>query len=222
MGVKSIENTDRLYWLGRYSERVYTTLKLFGMSYDTMLEEGTGDYDAFCRSLDIPNIYTSSEDFLRSYPFCEEDTNSIASNLKRAYDNAIELREEIGSETLAYIQLACYGMQSARVSKAPMIEFQKVIDNILAFWGIVDDWIEDENTRNIIKIGKRVERIDLYGRLHAGYESMRREICRLTGRIDRCNIHYRKDVLDRLNKLIQEKPLNYPEIVKEIEQILEV
>jgi len=113
-------------------------------------------------------------------------------------------------------------MQSARVSKAPMIEFQKVIDNILAFWGIVDDWIEDENTRNIIKIGKRVERIDLYGRLHAGYESMRREICRLTGRIDRCNIHYRKDVLDRLNKLIQEKPLNYPEIVKEIEQILEV
>ena len=75
MGVKSIENTDRLYWLGRYSERVYTTLKLFGMSYDTMLEEGAGDYDAFCRSLDIPNIYTSSEDFLRSYPFCEEDTN---------------------------------------------------------------------------------------------------------------------------------------------------
>ena len=47
MGVKSIENTDRLYWLGRYSERVYTTLKLFGMSYDTMLEEGAGGYDAF-------------------------------------------------------------------------------------------------------------------------------------------------------------------------------
>ena len=42
-----------------------------------------------------------------------------------------------------------------------MLHFQKITDAILAFWGCVDDQIDDENTRNIIKIGKRVERLDL-------------------------------------------------------------
>lgn len=28
MGIISVENTDRLYWLGRYSERVYSTIQL--------------------------------------------------------------------------------------------------------------------------------------------------------------------------------------------------
>ncbi|MDO4332978.1 MAG: alpha-E domain-containing protein [Eubacteriales bacterium] len=222
MGVKSVENMDRLYWLGRYSERVYTTLKLYGQRFDSMLEEGTEGYDEFCRSLEIPNIYASAEDFRKQYPFGHEDPNSIYSNLRRAYDNAIELREEIGSETLAYIQLAVYELNKASLSEAPMIEFQRILDDILAFWGIVDDQIEDEDTRNIIKVGKRVERIDLYGRLNIDRVSMIREVNRLCGRIERCSLHYNKAVPDRLKSLVAKQELDYPEIVREIERILEV
>lgn len=222
MGVKSVENTDRLYWLGRYSERVYTTIKLYGKRFDSMLEEGVEGYDEFCQSLDIPNIYTSAEDFRQKYPFGKEDPNSIYSNLMRAYDNAIELREEIGSETLAYIQLAVYELNKAAISEAPMIEFQHILDYLLAFWGIVDDQIEDEKTRNIIKIGKRVERIDLYGRLGIDKSFMIREIHRLGGRINRCGLNYNRQVVERLNELSGETELNYSEIVREIEKILEV
>ena len=46
MGIKSVETTDRLYWLGRYTERVYTTLKLYGQRFDRMLEEEEGDYES--------------------------------------------------------------------------------------------------------------------------------------------------------------------------------
>lgn len=222
MGVKSVENTDRLYWLGRYSERVYTTIKLYGKRFDSMLEEGVEGYDEFCQSLDIPNIYTSAEDFRQKYPFGKEDPNSIYSNLMRAYDNAIELREEIGSETLAYIQLAVYELNKAAISEAPMIEFQHILDYLLAFWGIVDDQIEDEETRNIIKVGKRVERIDLYGRLRIDKSFMIREIHRLGGRIERCGLNYNRQVPQRLNELIEQTELNYSEIVREIEKILEV
>lgn len=221
MGVKSVENIDRLYWLGRYSERVYTTLKLYGVRFDSMLEEGSGGYDEFCRSLEIPNIYASAEDFRQKYPFGHEDPNSIYSNLRRAYDNAIELREEIGSETLAYIQLAVYGLNRAAVSEAPMIEFQNILDDILAFWGIVDDQIEDEDTRNIIKVGKRVERIDLYARAKLDRELMIREVTRLSGRIDRCSLRYDKTVPERLRALVMEEQLDYSEILKTIERILE-
>lgn len=222
MGVKSVENMDRLYWLGRYSERVYTTIKLYGQRFDSMIEEGTEGYDEFCQSLDIPNIYVSAEDFRTKYPFGKDDPNSIYSNLMRAYDNAIELREEIGSETLAYVQMAVYELNKAAISEAPMIEFQSILDYTLAFWGIVDDQIEDEETRNIIKVGKRVERIDLYGRLRVECNAMRREVHRISGRIDRTGLRYNKQALLKLNELIEEEELNYTEIVKEVERILEV
>ncbi|MCD7882378.1 MAG: alpha-E domain-containing protein, partial [Lachnospiraceae bacterium] len=68
MGIISVENTDRLFWLGRYSERVYTTIKLFAESFDTMIDmDELGSLDGFCKKLEIPNIYTSGEDFVARY-----------------------------------------------------------------------------------------------------------------------------------------------------------
>lgn len=222
MGVISVEQTDRLYWLGRYTERVYTTMRLYFVAYDTMLDQLARKHSEFCAQLDIPDIYLSSEDFCRRYPFDETDPNSIVSNLNRAYDNAIVLREEIGSEALSYIQLAGYEMQKAAYSDAPLLEFQRILDNLMAFWGICDDQIADENVRNILKVGRRVERIDLYGRLHRSKEDLAREIFRLTGRVKRCNLKYRQDVLEELAKLIEQEPLDYRRIVTEIESFLEV
>ncbi|MGN0482171.1 MAG: alpha-E domain-containing protein [Lachnospiraceae bacterium] len=221
MDFKSIVKTDRLYWLGRYTERVYTTVMHFEKSYDKMIEEGA-EYASFCESLDIPNIYTSSDDFLEKYPFDPENPDSIMSNMTRAYDNAIELREEIGSESLAFIQLACYALNRAAVSEAPIPEFQKVTDNILAFYGCSDDQIEDENTRNLIKVGKRIERIDLYGRLKMPASDLKREVHRLTGRIKRCSIHYSEEVIENLNRLVEAPQIDYRQIVYEIDRIVEV
>ena len=220
MGIISVEQTDRLYWLGRYTERVYTTLNLYFVSYDHTLDESPQDYEDFCRSLDIPNIYTSAEDFRTRYAFDSEDPNSIYSNLNRAYDNAIVLRESIGSESLSYIQLAIYALNKGMRSPSPLLELQKVMDNILAFWGVTDDIIKSENVRNIIKIGKRVERIDLYARLGQPKEEMEREICRLTGRNDRCELIYDQECLDNLNLLLKSTHLNYPLIVNEIERLV--
>ena len=165
MGIITIEKSDNLFWLGRYTERVHTTLKYYIEATDLMIDKEPGYYATLCQKIGIPDVYGSKEKFKERYPFDEEDTNSILSNLLRAYDNAIVLREEIGSETLSYIQLAIYDMQKAKVSRAPLIEMQSVIDNLLAFWGIADDIIDSEQTRNIIKAGKRVERVDLFGRL---------------------------------------------------------
>lgn len=221
MDIKSIVKTDRLYWLGRYTERVYTTVQNYSKSYDIMIENGE-EYKHYCRSLDIPDIYGDAETFLKEYPYNEENPDSIRSNLIRAYDNAIELREEITSESLAYIQLAIYEMNKCTQSSAPMLEFQHIEDYILAFWGCADDQIEDENTRNLIKVGKRIERIDLFGRLHADKRDVVREIHRLCGRIDRCSLHYNKQVLANLLALIEEEEIDYDRLVKEVDSILEV
>ncbi len=224
MGIISIEQTSRLFWLGRYTERVYTTIRLFSRYYDAMLDDGW-TYSDFCTMLEIPDVYSDRDDFNSRYPFDAENPDSICSNLFRAYDNAIVLREEIGSEALSYIQLAIYAIKKAQISKAPLLELQNVEDNLLAFWGIADDFIDDEVIRNIIKAGKRIERIDLYGRLKIEPKELRREFKRMEARLLNSRMAYSAKGLERLRSLIEMGEGNaydYNGIVQETEGLVDV
>ena len=220
MGIISIEHSDRLYWLGRYSERVYTTLRIFSDQYDSMIDLKEEEYKDYCSKQDIPDIYYSAESFAQRYCFDEEDPNSVISNLTRAYDNAVVMREEIGSNTLAYIQMAVYAMNKAKISGAPIFELQRVKDNIVAFWGIVDDSIDDEHVRSMIKLGKRVERLDLYARMHMERPELKREAEKLNRRIDRTGLSYSKKRLAHINFLIEDDEIDYKKLVEEVEALM--
>ena len=220
MGIISVEQADHLYWLGRYTERVYTTLKIFSKRFDALIDGVENSYEEFCKSIDIPVIYADKSEFVKKYPFDNSNPDSIISNLIRAHDNAITLRESIGSETLAYIQLAIYEMSKAEKSKSPMIELQKVNDNLLAFYGTVDDQIDSENVRNIIKAGRRIERIDLYARLGLERKEIVRQIHRLIPRLERSGIDYDAEKLDEIGKLVEEDTIDYYKIVSDVETIL--
>ena len=219
MGIISIEQADRLYWLGRYTERVYTTLKMFSKSFDSLIDGIADSYVDFCNSIDIPNVYNDKADFVNRYAFDNKLPDSIISNLNRAYDNAIVLRESIGSECLAYIQLAIYEMDKARSSKSPLIELQKVNDNLLTFYGIADDQIDSENVRNIIKAGKRIERIDMYARLGIGKNELTREVHRMIPRVERSGLDYDKEKLQTIRGLLETEDIDYYRIVTEVETI---
>ncbi len=222
MGIISVEQAGHLYWLGRYTERVYTTLRIYSRSFDEMIDESRDSYQSFCRSVDIPDIYVSKEDFLRRYPFDPTVPDSIVSNLERAYDNAVVLRETIGSEALSYVQLAVYDIKLAAESDAPMIELQQVLDHILAFWGIVDDQIDSEETRNMIKTGKRIERIDLYARLGMPREELVREVHRMVPRVKRSGMAYDAEKLEMIRERVEEPELDHYSLVADVETLVAV
>ncbi len=213
----SAEQTDRLYWLGRYTERVYTTTRLFFDTFDALIDNPDFSYKSFCTALEIPDIYTDKDDFIKRYAFDASNPDSLKANLRRAHDNAIVLRDEIYSDSLGYIELAVRNVSMAELSSHPLIEFQALEDNLMAFWGMIDDIIPDENVRNLIKVGKRVERIDLYARLKRSREDMIREVARLTGRVKRCSIDYDENVITSLNEMVNAEELNYREMVRTIE-----
>lgn len=221
MGAITIEQGDAIFWLGRYTERVYTTMDYFAQSFDQMIDYDTEDYTRFCASLDIPNIYTDGHDFIRRYCFDLANPDSIASNLKRGYDNAVVIRELLGSPALSYIQLAVYAMNRAACSDAPMIELQKVKDNIVAFWGMADDNIGVRDLRDILKIGRRVERLDLYARLHLDGELVKRAAERLTGRLIHSHIRYSKAGLNNIYILVNAPEIDYNSLLKETESLIE-
>lgn len=192
MGIISIEKTNDLYWLGRYTQRVYTTLQRYSRGFDEMLDLDYHFYEKYCEKLNIPNIYTDYENFIMSYCYETENPDSIVSNLYRAYDNALILRDYISSEALAYIHLAQFQLKAAKISDAPLIELQAVEDNLLAFWGIIDDSIDDVVVRNLIKLGKKVELLDLKLRFDEDRKEIKRVFEQLDFYLHRVNIEYSK------------------------------
>ena len=85
----------------------------------------------------------------------------------------------------------------------------------------MDDSVDDEHVRSIIKLGKRIERIDIYARMHLDKKEMKREITKLNRRIDRTGLHFSSKRLAHINYLIEEDALDYEELVEEIEALLE-
>lgn len=184
----TLKQVDSIYWLGRYTERVLTTLKLFMNVYDSQLDSQF-DYGKYCRDLDIYNGFTSIEDFCSRYAFDKNYASSIISSMTRSYDNAIMLRETIGSDALSYIELALRRMEDAQFSETPALVFQKVIDNIMAFKGQVFDTISDRNIRHILQAGLTLERLDMYLRLNVNEDKVEFECQRLSHCIERTDIN---------------------------------
>lgn len=218
----TIEKANELFWLGRYVERVYTTSMEFFRGYDRMIDETDVSYPDYCRRVSIPNVYANKEDFLKNYPFDDTNPDSIISNLIRAYDNAVVLRDDIGSDTLSYIQLAIYDMRKAALDVAPLIGLQQVIDDLFAFWGCLDDRVVDYSERSIVKAARRIERIDLYLRFGMPADRILFEVNRLQNRIIRTGLSYDQDAIPRLRNMLFQEKVPYADAIRLVESMVDV
>ena len=220
MGIITVDKSDHLFWLGRYTERVYTTLKYYFQSADKMIDANPEYYGEFCRKIGIPNAYGTREKFLRAYPFDETDPNSIISSLNRAYDNAIVMRDYIGTETMAYIQLAIDDIHNAKNGSAALADLMLTLDHILAFWGCVNDMIDDEQIRNIIKLGKGLERLDLYLSLDLPDNDVCREYRRMKQFLAKSKLRYDESVINTVDNMMTDDPLNHPNLKKLLRNLI--
>lgn len=204
MGIISLEKSNHLYWLGRYSERAFTTIRTFMEAYDTMLDNDPEAYKKVCEKLSIPDVYGCKEAFIINYLFDETDPNSVYSNLSRACDNASVMRDVISSTALGYIQLALDVMEDAKRETFCLLHLQEVIDDLYAFWGSIDDYVESSECRNIIKCGRYIERLDLYIRLDYDTNAMELAYTRMVYRLERSRCDYDTQKLAAVTKALAE------------------
>lgn len=206
MGALSLTKSNRLFWLGRYTERVFTTLPYMLNNYDRVVDSLPVDYEAFCRKMGVPDRYENDADFVRRYLFDEQDKASVISSMYSAYDNAVVLRDTLSSATLSYIEMAVAALRKAAQSDGPAMQAQWAIDDIMAFRGACDDFIYDENSRNIIKCGTSVERISLYLRLGYHIDRAPAEMSRLLNRLYKTKLSTNADNLDTLVQAVLQTP----------------
>lgn len=220
MDTITLGKIDNLYWLGRYIERVYQSIIMYRKTYDTLIDHDSQYYIEECEKMGIYYSFESSRDFAWKIAFDNENPLSIISNLNRAYDNAMVMRDEITSDTLAYIHLGLTEMRRAKISDAPLMELQRVLDYILAFWGSIDDNVDNEYARNTIKIGKRIERIDILLRRHSDREELSKEMNRLMSRIDTTQLPYNRKALLFAAAMIEDENIDNEDILKQVWEII--
>lgn len=178
----SAMKANRLFWLGRYEERVYMTLHLLRQCYDRMIDGDSKDYEEFWQKLDSTSIYDTPENFRLGMMYDDKNPCSIISELNFAKDNAILLREDIMSETLSYIEMSIAHVNSCKNERETNItQLQPVTDWTLSFWGSVFQRITNYKIISLIVIGRNVEYIDMlirfgypFERIKVAYEEIKR------------------------------------------------
>ena len=220
MDTISINKASRLFWLGRYYERVATTLAYLWKWYDRMIDDDPIDFSAFCSVLEISCAYENAEEFMHDYVFDKENPDSLRAAADAMLGNGMMLRETIGSRTLAYLELAVSALESGKDSVNPTLPLQRAIDCIMAFRGSYDDCIDDENVRNIIKCGAGVERLSLYLRLVWRIELIQAEIGKLLKRMNRTSLAPSPEALRLLLTVPAEIPPEaYPSVLEAVETL---
>lgn len=153
---------NRLYWLGRYEERVYMTLHLLRQCYDKMIDGDASDYEDFWIRLDGSGTYSTPDEFRLGMLYDQKNPNSIICEMNYAKDNAILLREDIMSETLSFIEMSIAHMNACKAkSETNITALQPITDWSLAFWGSVFQRLHNPKVVSLIVVGRNVEYIDM-------------------------------------------------------------
>ncbi|MCI8497102.1 MAG: alpha-E domain-containing protein [Clostridiales bacterium] len=188
MSAFSLSTTNRLFWMGRYSERVFTTLQYMIETFDKMHNGKSADYINYCKCVGIPNIYQNQHHFCSCYLFDTTNPDSVITSIIYLYDNAAALEEIVSAEMLSYIDLAFDTMKKAK--SVSMEELQAVMENILAFRDSWNSLICDESIHNIVRNGISIERLDLYLRLDYHQDQMQTEFRQLLTDLDHTKLPY--------------------------------
>jgi hypothetical protein len=149
-----------------------------------MIESKYG-YTEYLGYFGLPDTYSDSREFIHSFLYDENNCNSVAYSLERAYDNGIVLREEISTASLSFLQMSKDMLAKSGNSDNVRLSLLPLEDTMYSFWGCINEHIFDDEIRNIIYIGKTVERLDLYIRMKYPFDTVYKEFVRLLKNLNR-------------------------------------
>ena len=57
MGTATLGKLDSLFWLGRYTERVYQSISMYREVYDRLIDQDADVYKQECERMGIPDTF---------------------------------------------------------------------------------------------------------------------------------------------------------------------
>lgn len=182
LALVTASKADNLFWLGRYTERVFTTLSQFFPFYDRVMDTDVDAFRPFARALDLPEDFEDFDAFIHSFLYDEKNPDSVRSAIVYAFNNAVILRPELGSRSLQQVELAMSSIVEASEyggTDADIFKHRDIADNMLAFWGGVENSLVEPTLKSFIFVGKYLERLDLYTRFGYSVEELKAPLAKL-------------------------------------------
>lgn len=212
MNTKTISATkaDKLFWLGRYAERTYLSLHFLRAYYDKMIDGEENAYHEYCNSLSLNEDFNTPSSFVKSFLYDKQNPFSISAELECANDNAMELREEITSETLAYIQISLARISSlANTNETNITALQPITDNLLSLWGSIEERVLNDYALAILMVGKILEHIDIRIRFDYPFDRVELLYERLKTHLRYVPYIYNIEVIEELDKMLTSKQYSH-------------
>jgi uncharacterized alpha-E superfamily protein len=155
-----------LYWLGRYLERVESSLIDINKAYDNIIDVDGNEGVALYEKLGIDIEYTNSSEFLNVAMFGEHPSN-LYELLSFARENAIVARSYIEAEAFGSIIELHKHFEIAQ-KNARFVDF-RFIDRAMSLISEIWGELTRKQTRKLndyfIAMGKNVEKVDMHLRL---------------------------------------------------------
>lgn len=156
-----------LYWLGRYIERIETTLYQVITAYDNVIDVDKEAGAKLYKSFGIELSYTNALEFLDVALTGDHSANMITLS-GFARENAIISRNHLNNPSFGEI-IALHSLFQNTTKNHVQIDY-KLIDNaqslISEIWGEFAKREHKQNNDYFVKLGKLVEEADLYFRFH--------------------------------------------------------
>lgn len=225
MGTSTINKNNRLYWLGRYTERVYQGVENIRNIQDSILDGAEIDIADYRRRLGITSsTFSSPEEFCQRYAFDRTLPESLLATADAMLGNGMVLRDILGSQTLSYIQMTVSAIEIASTSHSFDVQLQWAMDDIMAFRGSYAEYVEESQARNTIRSGASVERVGTLLRLEADDTILAKEITKLIDRLHRTHLEYDEEKLASIQQFLtsEEAHPNRFELLTNVESLFRI
>lgn len=206
--VITADKANRLFWLGRYAERVYISLHLLRRYYDRVIDGDIANLNEYYSYLgvDTSSHDADSEALQLSQLYAHDNFCSIAASLDGANDNAIVLRRDITSESLSYIQMSRVLLDECAKSNSKNITLlQPVTDHMLAFFGSIDERVFEDRIRRFLRIGRMIENMDLHIRFRYPYFRIEEVFLSLKELVKSAGAVVNTNAVEQLDELLSEE-----------------
>ena len=168
---------DSVYWMARYIERAENVARYIGVNLNLQLDlpmepaqqwqpliDTSGDTEEFKKRFGEA-IQASVIEFLT---YDAANTNSIASCLRPARENARSVREAISSEMWTQVNSMYLDMQMQRRDAGPAAApemFRSIRMGCHLFQGITDATMSHNEPWHFVRMGRKLERADKTSRI---------------------------------------------------------
>ena len=85
LSLVTASKADNLYWLGRYTERAFTTLVQFFPFYDRVMDTDVDAFRPFAKALDLPQDFEDFDGFIHSFLYDGTNPDSVRSAIVAAF-----------------------------------------------------------------------------------------------------------------------------------------